>query len=90
MVAAMNITIAIVMATSMMSTMIIETTIMLAMTTMIAMIIEMTIKMMMMTMMVMPWAHLSLCVLLPADHSGHGRRRWVAWRDYLILSKIYF
>ena len=65
------------MTTSMTSTMIIETTMLLAMT-------------MMMTMMVMPWAHLSLCVLLPADHRGHGQRRWVAWRDYLIMSKLYF
>ena len=72
------------------STMMIETAMILAMTMMMTMIIEMTMTMMMMTMMVMPWAHLSLCVLLPADHRGHGRRRWVAWRDYLILSKIYF
>ena len=62
---------------------------MLTMTKMMTMIIEMTMKMMMMTMMVMPWAHLSLCVLLPADHRGHGQGRWVAWRDYLIMSKVY-
>ena len=60
------------------------------MTKMMTMIIEMTMKMIMMTMMVMPWAHLSLCVLLPADHRGHGRRRRVAWRDYWMRSKIYF